>query len=334
MIDLTGCPARIRSVLRCCALNAVMVVLSAPAFAQGTDSVSAEALFQQGRDLLRQGEAAEACPKLAESQRLEPATGTLLALAMCHEAEGKLASAWAEYVSVRARARAESRPDREQVAQEAAERLRPRLSMLEIRLAPGASKSRDLRILRDEVELGAGAWNTPMPIDGGEHVLVVTADGKEPYTARVNVKSEGDTQVLSIPELRAKPANNTSSVDSSRARRHAWSAWEWAGVGAGGAGVAALAVGGYFFASALGEKADSDGNCRGNLCGPQGFADRTKARSDGDRATWLGVAGGVLVGAGATLFIVGRSSPADRNKAQLRLGVDSAGVGVQFVSTL
>src|SRR5687767_9143297 len=72
--------------LACVAFAGVPVVASAaPASAQTHDAAAATQLFQEGRDLLKQGKHAAACAKLAESQRLDARVGTLLNLADCEE---------------------------------------------------------------------------------------------------------------------------------------------------------------------------------------------------------------------------------------------------------
>src|SRR5690348_10490370 len=78
----------------------------------------AETLFRAGKTLLAEGHVSEACSKLTESQRLDPGLGTLLNLAVCHEREGKTASAWAEFREVMAVAHRTAQPDREQLATE------------------------------------------------------------------------------------------------------------------------------------------------------------------------------------------------------------------------
>src|SRR5262245_33315596 len=69
----------------------------ASAQSSGTEVALAEMLYRQGRQLMAEGKVSEACPKFAESYRLDAATGTLLNLASCHESERKLATAWLEY---------------------------------------------------------------------------------------------------------------------------------------------------------------------------------------------------------------------------------------------
>jgi serine/threonine-protein kinase len=316
-------------------------LLSAPAaFGQSSDAATAELLFQQGRDLLRLGKAAEACPKLAESQRLDPATGTLLALAMCHEAEGKLASAWAEFVNVEARSRSEGRADREKVSHDRAAALKARLSTLEIDVAGHIAGLDGIEIRRDGVLLGGGAWNTAVPVDGGQHVVEVTAHGRQPWKGSVSVKPEGDAQALKVPELEAAPVASTALTGSSsappaeRAPSKGWNTLQWAGVGTAGAGIIALGVGGYFLSGALGKKSDSKNDCDQNLCGDQGTADRNDAVSKGNTATWVGIAGGVLVAGGATLFIVGQvknnRESAGLAGAQVAFGASPQGFGARL----
>src|SRR6185437_11777695 len=95
------------------------------AYAQqaGADVATAQALFDDGKRLMAAKDFAHACPKLVESQRLDPGGGTLFAIAICHEGEGKTATAWADYNVAGAEARRDGRRDREQAALEKAHAL-------------------------------------------------------------------------------------------------------------------------------------------------------------------------------------------------------------------
>ncbi|HVY39358.1 MAG TPA: hypothetical protein VHM31_15545, partial [Polyangia bacterium] len=174
----------------------------APRPAAAEDPVAvAEALFQEGRLLLESGDAHEACPKLAESLRLDRATGTLLALAMCHEVDGHLASAWAEYLEVIARAKREGRPDREEAARQYARALEPRLSTLDIAVPAAVARIPGLVVQRDGVTLEAAAWSTAAPSDPGPHLVTATAPGRQPFSATVVVGAAADHQTVTVPLL-------------------------------------------------------------------------------------------------------------------------------------
>ena len=54
-----------------------------------SDKAAAEALFDQGVRLMKQNSFSDACPKLEESERIDPAVGTLLYLGECYERVGK-----------------------------------------------------------------------------------------------------------------------------------------------------------------------------------------------------------------------------------------------------
>src|SRR6186713_2867899 len=112
------------------AFTAAALGFASPAFAG--DKVAAESLFADGRRLLAQGKFAEACPKFAESQRLDPAIGTLLNLADCYEKVGRTASAWAAFREAAALSHHGGDAKREAVAKERAAALEAQLSTLAI----------------------------------------------------------------------------------------------------------------------------------------------------------------------------------------------------------
>src|SRR5688572_27163245 len=66
------------------------------AHAQSSEA-RAQVLFDEAKSEAKRGNLAAACEKFVASHKLDPAGGTILHVADCHENEGKLASAWAEY---------------------------------------------------------------------------------------------------------------------------------------------------------------------------------------------------------------------------------------------
>jgi hypothetical protein len=239
-----------RRLLFSCAIGLVLELgLPRPASAQAGDSAAAEALFQEGKALLEQGKYAEACPKLAESNRLDPATGTLLALAMCHEGQNKLASAWAEYTEVAVRARREGREDRERAARQKTEDLRSKLPLLTLQVSPEAGALAGLEVKRDGIIVGRGAWGSAVPVDAGEHLVEASAPGKQPWSTRITMETAAH-QSVTVPALSdvttAQPAMGSATAETKPDMPGGGSpTLRLVGLTAAGVGVVGLGIGGF-----------------------------------------------------------------------------------------
>jgi hypothetical protein len=84
-------------------LGVVAAAILAPLCASAqTDPVAAQALFDEAKRLMASGNNAAACPKLAESQRLDPGVGTLLNLGECYVKIDKLSRAWTTFLEAEA----------------------------------------------------------------------------------------------------------------------------------------------------------------------------------------------------------------------------------------
>lgn len=81
-------------------------------------AAAAQARFDEGRQLMAQGAFQQACVKLEQSLRLDPAVGTMLNLAVCEERAGHVPKACALFREVARQARADGRSDRALVAEE------------------------------------------------------------------------------------------------------------------------------------------------------------------------------------------------------------------------
>lgn len=176
-----------------------------------TRAAVAEAVYRQARDLMAAGKYDEACPKFAESQRLDPATGTLLNLAACHEKQGRLATAWLEYSDAQMAARRDAREDRVEYARARAQQLEPQLSRLTLSLATGADDP-TLSIELDGANVGRAVLGAPTPVDPGPHTVRVSAAGKNAWSANVEIGAVADQQSLVIPPLENLPPEAAPSA--------------------------------------------------------------------------------------------------------------------------
>ena len=318
----------------------VLAWLAAPtAHAVERDAATAQALFDQGRALMAEKKYSEACPKLAESQRLDPGMGTLYHLADCYEGSGKVASAWAAFLEVASLAAAAGQTDRVNAAETRAKRLEARLPRLTI-VVPDASRLPDLRVVRDDVDVGSVQWGTPLPVDPGAHKVVASAPGHRSFTDSVVLK-EGGSATLPIPVLEAAPEEpapaaaqpaapppTTGSPSSPVTDRSAEppQADSSGGPGALVIGLGALGVVGIGAGTVLGfmtkSKFDeSKQHCNPgneNLCNAQGVELRDNAFTLGNLSTVGFIVGGVALAGAAVLWIVDSGSSNEKTTAERR----------------
>ena len=201
---------------RAAGLGALALVLStaASATAQSSgDQAAAEALFKQGRDLMASGHLAEACPKLAESQRLDPGTGTLLNLATCYERNGQLASAWVTYKEAATAAQKPTSPSarssRDARPPSSSPSCRPSQSWY-----PPPRTDPTCRYRRDGEAIGRPGWGVPIPVDPGVHSVEARRAGRKAWQGQASIEGVAAQASLEVPPLAELPTDTAT-------RRHA-----------------------------------------------------------------------------------------------------------------
>jgi len=164
---------RVATLLAIAAASAVAprVATAAPL----TDEQVAQSLFETARALMERGDYAKACPMLVESQRLDPGGGTLLNVALCHEGEGKLATAYFELNQAATQAVKDGRKDREEIARQHIAALAPKLPRLLVRVSEPRPDGLAIRI--DGAPANVAILDVPTPVDPGKHVVEVSAPG-------------------------------------------------------------------------------------------------------------------------------------------------------------
>jgi hypothetical protein len=293
------------------------IVAAPPARADTPDasrSAEAERLFREGRGLVSSGDFAHACPKFAESERLDPAPGTLLSLADCEEHQKKLREASEHYRL--AASGFPKRDPRRAFATGRAEALEKRLAHLVLRLPDGAPEGTVVRV--DGETVPPAALGTASAANPGTVEIDVSAPGRRDKALTLTL-AEGETRAVTCelgpPEAPAPiagvgatptPARSTPPATARDAAPPARAkdlrrpvSYALLGVGA-----ASLAVGGVAGVLALGKASTVKDHCTGDYaCDQEGVDAAASGRFLSPLSTITLIAGAALVGAGVYFFV-------------------------------
>lgn len=316
--------------MRIVACVALIATLTIPvvARAQGYDDALATELFNAGRDLMAEGRYREACPKLEESGRLAPKVGTYGKLAECEHQLGHLAVARSNWQRAQNLARVENDERLPIINEELArvDALVPKLRLLlPVELPP------ELVIRINELSVTASSADIPIPLDPGRYEIRVSAPGKAPWVSSVTLSADGAITQVAVPPLVAadlpKQAPPPVEVRSAAPR---WTTFESVGAVSAALGVVALSMGGAYGVVAQSKLDDSNSHgCDGNACTAEGAALRNDARSAGNAATGLFIAGGVMFAGGAALFLLAPNDAEQPLQASASVGPDGFGASLK-----
>jgi hypothetical protein len=319
---------------RALAMCAVVLALTTPRSASAgdeEDEAAATLLFDAGRDMMKSGDYAGACPKLAESARLKATVGALAKLAECEEHEHRLVSAYARWKQALNLARSTGDERVRDVERELAriDRVVPKLLVTAAGLLPP-----DAVIHVDAVETSVAGLGVPLAVEPGHHVVQVSASHKKTWSTTVDTAADGATTPVPIPALEdasapvpviAPPAAPAPVPPSQAVPSHASSTWRTVAVVAAGAGLGALLVGGGFGIDAI-HKRDSAG-CPGNVCSDDASANELNgAKQSASWSTALLLTGGAVLAGGLVVWWLSQ----DRGPAAAGLLVTPAGIAGAF----
>ncbi|HEY6728179.1 MAG TPA: hypothetical protein VI197_29420 [Polyangiaceae bacterium] len=321
------------------------------------EKATAELLFEEALQLMRNGSFAEACPKLESSQRTDPAVGTLLYLSECYEKQGRTASAWVTFREAAALAQSEGQLDRAKVAAERADQLQKELALLTIDIALEARKIAGLQVRCGAVSVDTSLGTITVPVDPGQVTVEASAPGYLPFTRQVTLDAKG-RGALTVPALTsdgsvlapapspvaAGTAPEAASADSSAGGSPAaappgqdtgGNSVPVASIVLGGVGLVGLGVGAYFGASAMSDADEANDLCPDGNCTSQRGEDlMSDARTS---ATVSNIAFGVGIASLATglvLYFVGPDdTPEAADSGLVPLAVDR-GAGLAWRGSL
>jgi len=303
---------------RCLGAIAGQLLTAAPAFGAptATEKAAAEALFQDGTALMQQQSYAEACAKFEASNAIEPGLGVKLWLADCYDRAGRTASAWALFTEAAALAQKSGQDERARAATQRAADLEKRLSKLEL-APPAGGLPAGASVTLDGGAIPAGSVGSALPVDPGEHTVVVSAPGYQARTLLQRVPAGPASVRLKLVALELAPAEvatgaGTRAAEGTKSEPSAPGHTQRVlAYSLGGLGVLSLAGSGLLGLRARDLNQQSLEHClvnEPNACNEQGASLRGQAQNFGNAATAAAIAGGALVATGVVLLLTAPSS--------------------------
>jgi len=286
-------------------LVAVAVVLGLARSASAQTAPDAQALFDQGKQLMTEGrDYAAACAKLAESNRLDPQLGTLLWLGGCYEKIRHDVDAWKAFDAAATLAH-DKGDERESVAREHIARVEARLFKLEIDVPTPGGAGFEVRL--DGALVGPASWGKPMFVEPGMHVVSAKAPTRQ-WAENVQAPP-GASAVVTVPPLPAVlPPEPPPQHGSPSGAGWRITGWTLAALGL----VGGAAVGSAFGLDAKSKNDASAGppyNCVGALCdNVDGVNLRQHALDSALVSTVAFAVGGTLLAAGVVMVLLAPSS--------------------------
>jgi len=322
-------PLRLSRLLRHATLLGLLVGSASSASADDAQARAlAVQLFDEGDRLMRAQRYAEACEKLAESNRLDPQLGALLYLAECYEANGQLASAWGGYREGEEIALRRG-DDRAAAAGARARALEPRLSRMVLEL-PRDARTDGYAITRNGMPVAEALWDTAVAIDAGLHRIEVRAPGREPWSSEVRLRGEARRVVVRVPVLaRLPPPPLAEEAESGGSQRIA-------AIAVGGLGLVGLGVGGFFALNAKSSFSDSAPLCNpDDICHERGTELRRDAKRSALVATVASIAGSAAIGVAMVLWFSAPDADEERPEAAASVGLSlhADGYGVDLAGS-
>ncbi len=324
----------------------VSLLLFAPtqSWAQSaSEKAAAEALFDQGVQLLKKGRYSEACKKLERSQAVEPGIGTLLYLGECYKKLGKTASAWATFREAASKAQAAGEEERARAGSSRADALEPELSYVSFEVAPETAELDGLKVVQGKNEVSPALFGTKVPVDPGELKVEARAPGHEPFEISIRIQKGPAETTISVPVLPALPESERNDDQKSTSQvaitnptvtqpleddRNPGATQRGLGVGLGVVGVLAAGAGGVFGVLAIKKDSAADDVCDEKLCNPgsSGYDDSKNARLYGNISTVAIAAGATLAVGGLVLYL---TAP-DKKETALTLQPSLGGAQFSF----